>query len=172
MADLTFHVDVNMDGLIKKLNAMKLSNAEKAKLTKPAAEYVKKGIGDALLAKAKTSGGSGPIGKKQYPTRGIENELKTKAQKGGTNIVSPNDSLYYLKFVDEGHYVLDNRTHLGYDKHGNKLRNYRYRLSTLNTGNKWFGGYHFVDEGRLNTQDKAIEMVKEEVLKKIREQGG
>lgn len=162
---LEFDFEMDTRALEEKL--LRLANITpkeiKERVTEPAAEIIKDQINADLYAVAKT-----------HSTGGLKENLiiVDKETSNGSTAVGYTKNGYYYRFVDDGHFVMDNRHgRVVINVNGKKrtLRNYRYRMKVLNSGGKYFGGYHFVESGRLKAKPEAMAKLKSGFLELVRE---
>lgn len=164
MLDFDFEMDTH--ALEEKL--LRLANITPKEIrehvTEPAAEIIKDQINADLYAVAKTHSADG----------GLKEDLVIvdKETSNGSTAVGYTKDGYYYRFVDDGHFVMDNRhgrVVINVDGKKRTLRNYRYRMKVLNSGGKYFGGYHFVESGRLKAKPEAMAKLKSGFLELVRE---
>ncbi|WP_459524647.1 hypothetical protein [Leuconostoc lactis] len=162
---LEFDFEMDTHALEEKL--LRLANITpkeiKERVTSPAAEIIKDQINTDLYAVAKT-----------HSAGGLKENLiiVDKETSNGSTAVGYTKNGYYYRFVDDGHFVMDNRHgRVVINVNGKKrtLRNYRYRMKVLNSGGKYFGGYHFVESGRLKAKPEAMAKLKSGFLELVRE---
>jgi len=162
---LEFDFEMDTHALEEKL--LRLANIKpkeiKERVTEPAAEIIKDQINANLYAVAKT-----------HSNGGLKENLiiVDKETSNGSTAVGYTKNGYYYRFVDDGHFVMDNRHgRVVINVNGKKrtLRNYRYRMKVLNSGGKYFGGYHFVESGRLKAKPEAMAKLKSGFLELVRE---
>lgn len=156
-----FDIDVDASALLKKLEAMQKVSAEDVKqITAPAALLVKNEVNKELYSHV-VNAPDWPGLKRHHAKKGpLRDEIRTNPEEqtfdGSTN-VHYNANGFYYKFVDEGHFVMDNRRGRITQSNGKTIRNYHYKLKTLNVGGKEFGGYHFVEPGIENGKQPALD---------------
>lgn len=162
---LEFDCEMDTHALEEKL--LRLANITpkeiKERVTEPAAEIIKDQINADLYAVAKT-----------HSNGGLKENLiiVDKETSNGSTAVGYTKNGYYYRFVDDGHFVMDNRHgRVVINVNGKKrtLRNYRYRMKVLNSGGKYFGGYHFVESGRLKAKPEAMAKLKSGFLELVKE---
>lgn len=162
---LEFDFEMDTHALEEKL--LRLANITpkeiKERVTEPAAEIIKDQINADLYAVAKT-----------HSAGGLKENLiiVDKETSNGSTAVGYTKNGYYYRFVDDGHSVMDNRHgRVVININGKKrtLRNYRYRMKVLNSGGKYFGGYHFVESGRLKAKPEAMAKLKSGFLELVKE---
>ncbi|MCC7668940.1 MAG: hypothetical protein ABF709_04920 [Leuconostoc pseudomesenteroides] len=163
MLEFDFEMDTHvLEQKIQRLTNISSSEMQQ-KVTKPAAEVIKKQINQDLYSVAKT-----------HSVGGLKENLVlvTDGKNNGSTAVGYTKSGHYYRFVDEGHFVMDNRRgRLIINVNGKKktIRNYRYKLKVLNSGGKFFGGYHFVESGRRKAKPEAMRILKKGFLSLVRE---
>lgn len=162
---LEFDFEMDTHALEEKL--LRLANITpkeiKERVTEPVAEIIKDQINADLYAVAKT-----------HSAGGLKENLiiVDKETSNGSTAVGYTKNGYYYRFVDDGHFVMDNRHgRIVININGKKrtLRNYRYRMKVLNSGAKYFGGYHFVESGRLKAKPEAMAKLKSGFLELVKE---
>lgn len=165
IAMLEFDFEMDTHALEEKL--LRLANITpkeiKERVTEPAAEIIKDQINADLYAVAKT-----------HSAGGLKENLiiVDKETSNGSTAVGYTKNGYYYRFVDDGHFVMDNRhgrVVINVDGKKRTLRNYRYRMKVLNSGGKYFGGYHFVESGRLKAKPEAMAKLKSGFLELVKE---
>lgn len=171
-----FDIDIDTSSLAKMAKAIQLSDTEISEVTTEGAKQLSTGIRDGLLSKAEEHGGSQPHTvngvtfhnyAQSFP--GLENSIFVEHENGRNSTAVTFDSgvAYYWKFVNDGHYVMDNRP----KKKGSGKRNYKYRLTTLDHGNRRFQGLFFVDQGTEDKREDAVEAMKIKFIQKLQQRG-
>lgn len=178
---MEFDFDIDTTNLTQLAEKFTLSPEEEQQVTRQGANILGEGIKDAVKGLASETGGSKEhvVNGVVYHNRtqhfpGLENSVFIEKEEGrkSTAVTFDSSQGYYWRFVDEGHYVLDNRPDpRRVDKNGNAIRNYKYRLTTLDHGNRRFPGLHFVDTGVLSAKDGAVAAMRQAFLKKLSERG-
>ena len=164
MLDFDFEMDTHaLEEKILRLTNIKPSEIQE-KVTKPAAEVIKKQINQDLYSLAKTHSADG----------GLKEDLVIvdRESGNGSTAVGYSKDGYYYRFVDDGHFVMDNRHgRIVINVNGKQktIRNYRYKMKVLNSGGKYFGGYHFVESGRRKAKPEAMKVLKQGFLTLIKE---
>ena len=172
---MDFDLEIDLPSLEQLTQQFTLTTPEKQQVTQQGAQILQLGIQDALLDSAKEHGGSRPhtVDGVTYTNRaqhfpGLENGVLLEQEDGDSSTaVAFNDkTAYYWNFVEDGHYVMDNRPdpkRVG--------RNYKYKLTTLDHGNRRFGGLHFLDKGTMAVKDQARDAMKVAFINKINSRG-
>lgn len=164
MFDFDFSMDTHaLEEKIKKLQNITPNDIQE-RVTKPAANIIKDQINADLYSVAK------------HPKGGLKESLQLvdKNTANGSTAVGYSKNGHYYRFVDDGHFVMDNRRgRVTINVSGKKrtIRNYRYKLKVLNTGGKFFGGYHFVESGRRKAKPQAMAKLKTGFFNLMREKG-
>ena len=171
-----FDFDVSTASLSKLAKEIRLSDSDISDVTTEGAKQLSTGIRDGLLSKAQEHGGSQPHTvngvtfhsyAQSFP--GLENSIFIEHESGRNSTAVTFDSgvAYYWKFVNDGHYVMDNRP----KKKSNATRNYKYKLTTLDHGNRRFQGLFFVDQGTENKREDAVEAMRNKYIQKLQQRG-
>ncbi|EER75658.1 hypothetical protein HMPREF0877_0169 [Weissella paramesenteroides ATCC 33313] len=174
--NMEMDLDIDLSGLNKIADQINLSIAEKQQITEQGARQAQLGIQDSLKSKTDNTGGSKPhttpdgttFTNRQQHFLGLENVIKLHSPENmaATDVEFPSEG-YYWKFVDEGHFVVDNRPHFV----NSTGRNYRYKLKTVDSGSRSFQGLHFVDQGVEEKRAAAVEDMRKAFIAKLHAKG-
>lgn len=74
---------------------------------------------------------------------------------------------YYYRFVDDGHYIVDNRR----GRAGRAKRNYKYSLTNLNNGGWYWGGYHFIEKAVSEAENEMVKSLQDGLFRLLDRKG-
>ncbi|MDR3241338.1 MAG: hypothetical protein LBT37_04120 [Lactobacillaceae bacterium] len=175
---MNFDLEVDMPSLTELANKYTLNNEQHQKVSEAGARYLKVGITDALKYMAKETGGSksrtvNGITYNEYAQHfpGIENSMYLEPVGRDMGVSIDKNMGHYWHWLEEGHYVVDNRGGRQVIN-GRTVRNYKYRLSTLNDGNRRFQGLHFIEQGVATEKTSAVNAMRTKFIEEIKMKGG
>lgn len=171
---MDFDLDVQIPSLEELVSRHTLTSSEHEDVSEAGARQFKVGINESIRMIAKETGGSKARTVNGVTYRnlkqhfsGLENNLIIVPTNGENMGVAFNGyNSYYWRFVENGHFVVDNRKKF---KGGRK---YKYRLKTINNGNRNFRGLHFVDTGIETSKEDAVNDMKKKFISIIKSKGG
>lgn len=145
---MKFELDVNVDDIQAMLKKAVLTDVEVQPIVAKAAKLSEKYITTELYNAIQAHGSD-------YSTGMLRDSISSAPSKkyGAGYSTGYSGAGYYYRFVDQGHYIVDNR----HGRSGRAKRNYKRSLMDLNNGGWYFGGYHFIEKAVDKAENEMVE---------------